>query len=893
MPSSHPTASACWLILLGFFALFGNQPIDALQIGSRKDNAASAGRDVASLNAGWKFFRTTTNPDKLVYDKRSDMTGSDLTVLKSWILPSANDFIKDPAKQSQRPAGTAPGGNITFVQSNFDDSTWESLNLPHDWAAKGPFYTQTSPPVSGSLGRLPIQGIAWYRKKLTIDPADASKSFYLDIDGAMSYAMVWLNGNLVGGWPSGYASFRLDLTPYIKPGNDNQLAIRLDNPLRSSRWYPGGGIYRNVWLTKVDPTHVGHWGTRITVKDASAQSATVDITVQIENKASDSRAIEVATDIYILDSASSKAGEKVAEFPRSKIDIAKGQKQSVNATVNVKNPRLWGPHTGQVPNLYVAVTHLTADDKTIDTYETRFGIRSVTYDGNKGLLVNGEKVRIQGVNQHHDLGALGTAFNYRAAERQLEILREFGTNAIRTSHNPPAPELLDLADRMGFLILDEAFDCWEKEKNPNDYHLLFPDWSEADLRTLVRRDRNHPSVVFWSIGNEISEQGAGEAGAAIARRLRDIVHEEDPTRPVTSGMNNAGPTTAYTQAMDVMGLNYQGERFSDAYSNFHTKFPGKLIQSTETASTLSTRGEYVFPVTSSNSATVGESAGAGGDRSTRRVSSYDLYGPSWGCSPDFAFAAQDKSPFVAGEYVWSGFDYIGEPTPYDAASRSSYFGIVDLAGFKKDRFYLYQSRWRPDFKVAHILPHWTWPDRVGEVTPVHVYSSADEAELFLNGKSLGRKTKGASNFRFRWDTVTYEAGELRVITYKNGKEWANDTVRTNEAATKLRLTADRATIAADGKDLSYITAEVLDTRGDIARRANNTITFSISGPGEIVATDNGDPTDFVAFPSKERKALGGLALAIIRASAGAPGTITVTATAAGLEAAKVELKTQA
>jgi beta-galactosidase len=905
MSYRHVAYNACRFIFLSLLLFVNHEPAEASTIRSLQQDAAPVDRERVSLNMGWRFLRATTNPDKLIYDRRPDVSGrNDLQVLKPWILPSANDFISDPVKRHQRPAGN-PGSNVPFVQRTFDDSEWEAVNIPHDWAIRGPFYTAENAVIGGGMGRLPVQGISWYRRKLTITSADVGKSIYLDIDGAMSYAMVWLNGNLVGGWPYGYNSFRLDLGPYLEPGEDNQMAIRLDNPADSSRWYPGGGIYRNVWLTKADPTHVGQWGTFISSKKVTAQSAAIDLVVQVENKGKVSRQVEVATDIHAYDAATGRTGGKVVEFPRTKVTLLEGEKRAVNSSVMVQNPQLWGPLPNQRPDLYVAVTRLYADNKTIDTYETRFGIRSLVFDSDKGLLVNGEQVRIQGVNQHHDLGALGAAFNVRAAERQLEILRDLGCNAIRMAHNPPAPELLDLTDRMGFLVMDEAFDCWEREKTPNDFHLIFPEWYEADLRSFLRRDRNHPSVIAWSFGNEVGEQYTAEAGGALARKLHDIVREEDPTRPSTASMNYAKPDMPFPQALDVISLNYQGEGIRDSpayaslqgiktpplYPAFHRMFPGKLIVSSETAATISTRGTYLFPVTNDSSAPASDNAGGGGSLNSLQVSAYELYTTPFGASPDKVFATQDKNPFVAGEFVWSGWDYLGEPTPYYSA-RSSYFGIIDLAGFKKDRYYLYQSRWRSNLRMAHILPHWTWPDRVGQVTPVHVFSAADEAELFLNGESQGRLTKEASNYRFRWDKVAYQPGELRVVTYKNGKEWANDTVRTTGAATQLRLTADRTNIMATGSDLSFITVEVLDNKRDVVPFADNIVKFSVSGPGEIVATDNGDPADMLSFPSKERRAYNGLALVIVRAKTGPSGLVTVTATGVGFPAAQVTLSTQ-
>lgn len=873
-------------------------------------------RERISLNEGWKFMKYTTAPDKLIYDIRPEITdrkddvvadskpteavttATSTNVLKNWILPTANEFINDPAKHHQRPAGN-PGSDFPFVQNNFDDKGWEAVSLPHDWAIKGPFYEGEPAVVGGGMGRLPSPGVAWYRRKINIPVTDKGRSVYLDIDGAMSYAMVWLNGNLVGGWPYGYNSFRLDLTPYMQPGGENQLAIRLDNPANSARWYPGGGLYRNVWLTKVSPVHVANWGTFVRTKNITPTSASIDLTVQLENNATTSQPVEVVTEIYTLNAQTGKAGNKVAAIQRTTVTVQAAQKQLLHNSATIKSPLLWGPPPAQKPNMYVAVTRLYINGKLIDEYQTPFGIRSLQFDADNGLHVNGKPIRIQGVNQHHDLGALGAAFNYRAAERQLEILRELGCNAIRLSHNPPAPELLELTDKMGFLVIDEIFDSWERKKTPHDFHLIFPDWHEPDTRSFIRRDRNHPSVIAWSFGNEVGEQYTADTGAAVARRLYNIVHEEDSTRPATASMNFAKPDMPFPKEMDLLSLNYQGEGIRDApayahlrgirtsplYPAFHTKFPGKMIVSSETASALSSRGTYIFPVYNGISAPVSDSTG--GDPKNRYVSAYELYTAAFGASADKVFSSQDKYPYVSGEFVWSGWDYIGEPTPYYSA-RSSYSGIIDLAGFKKDRFYLYQARWRPELRMAHILPHWTWPGRTGQITPVHVFTSGDEAELFLNKRSLGRRKKVRYEYRLRWDSVVYEPGTLRVVTYKNGKPWAADTVKTAGAATKLQLKADRSVINANGEDLSFITVSVTDAHGNLAPEADNNITFSITGPAEIVATDNGDAADLVSFVSHERKVFKGLALVIVRAKK--VGSITVTASANGLTAAKAVLR---
>jgi len=888
-------------------------------IAQQKKEKLTAGRERININKGWMFYRYDDKGDNLIYDERpavynkhddivadsrpaqADFEGTSEKVLKKWILPSANDFIADASKHYLRPAGN-PGENFPFVQEGFNDRQWQHIDLPHDWAAKGPFYTDTNAIVGGGMGRLPVQGIAWYRKKITIPAADKSKSIYLDIDGAMSYAMVWLNGKLVGGWPYGYNSFRLDLTPYVKFGGANQIAIRLDNPPNSSRWYPGSGLYRNVWLTKTNAVQVAQWGTTVQTSNVSESSATVALKVNVENKGNKDQQVKVVTGIYHTDNASG-VEKPVVNFPVSVIHISNHAKQSVTKQVVLSHPALWGPLPQQRPNLYTAITRLYVGSQLVDTYRTPFGIRDIKFDPVKGVIVNGRQIRIQGVNQHNDLGALGVAFNARATERQLELLRELGCNAIRLAHNPPAPELLDMADKMGFLVIDEVFDCWNQGKTPLDFHLIFPEWYEADIRSFIRRDKNHPSIIAWSFGNEVGEQYTGDAGADVAKKLAGIVKDEDPARPTAASMNYARPNMPFPESTDLISLNYQGEGIRDApayaglkgirtsplYPAFHSKFPQKMIVSSETASTLSTRGTYIYPVIKEISAPVNDSSG--GDPNHRYVSAYELYTAQFGASPDKVFMSQDKHPFVAGEFVWSGWDYIGEPTPY-YSSRSSYSGIIDLAGFKKDRFYLYQSRWRPDLPFAHILPHWSWPGREGKITPVHVFSSADEAELFLNGKSQGRIIRSAFEYRFRWDSIRYQPGQLKVVTYKNGQLWATETVKTAGAASKLELTADRKVIKADGYDLSFITVKVLDEAGNLVPEANNDIQFSITGPGEIVATDNGDPSDLVAFPSKSRKAFSGMALVIIKSKSGQPGKLIIKAESTDLKPESVTVMTK-
>jgi beta-galactosidase len=484
--------TACGLLLCNILIVLQTHFANAHAFG---EPHYDSGREKTSLNIGWQFLRSENNTDGIIYDHRND-TPATAVVLKPWILPSANDFINGTANKHQLPTDK-PFSDIPYIKRSFNDSAWDSITLPYDWAIKGPFYTDVVAKIGGPMGRLPIFGVGWYRRKLESIPSDQGKSIYLEIEGAQSYAMVWLNEQLVGGWPYGYNSFRLDLTPYIKVGKDNILAIRLDNPVASSRFYPGGGIYRNVWLTKVSAVQVSQYGTFITSKDVSTTSATLDLAVQVESKATTDWKVTVDTAIHVLDLTNGHALDKVAEFPRETMNLKAGQKENVTNSITLKNPRHWGPPPAQTPNLYVAVTRISHRNRVVDTYHTTFGIRSITYDANKGLLVNGKHTYIQGVNQHHDLGALGAAFNIRAAERQLEVLKDAGCNAIRMSHNPPAPALLDLADRMGFLVIDEIFDMWERNKTVNDFHLIFSDWHEPDLRAFIRRDRNHPSIMSW------------------------------------------------------------------------------------------------------------------------------------------------------------------------------------------------------------------------------------------------------------------------------------------------------------------------------------------------------------------------------------------------------------
>ncbi|HEY5470474.1 MAG TPA: beta-galactosidase GalB [Bacteroidales bacterium] len=779
-----------------------------------------------------------------------------------------------------------------------NDNSWRSLDLPHDWGIEGPF----SDTLENNTGLLPWKGIGWYRKHFTLNTNDQGKRIYVDFDGAMANAKVWLNGKYVGEWPYGYTSFRLDLTPYIIIGKENIIAVRLDTKNWDSRWYPGAGLYRNVWLVKTSQLHIANNGVFCTTPEIKKERGMLSVQAEVENHINEAVPVTVKASVYKLNNKFEMSGAPVAESSAATATLQAMKGHSFRLDIPVKDPVLWDVYT---PELYRVVVSVLQGTTLTDRYETNFGFRTLNFTARDGFLLNGKRVEIMGVCNHHDLGALGAAFNTRAAERQIEILKEMGCNAIRTSHNPPAPELVDLCDKMGFLIQVEAFDCWRLGKKPKDYNLLFNAWHEEDLKAMVRRDRNHPSVFMWSTGNEVGDQRNPYLSAA----LNAIVKSQDNTRPVTVGCNaDESGTNGFQKTVDVFGINYRLYRY-DAFFKFKDNANLPFL-STESASTVSSRGEYFFPVVEGNLSNNLPGKGV------FQVSSYDLAYPAWASTADQQWEMQDKYPGVMGEFVWTGFDYLGEPTPYsgdltgqgptsrrfeetkkmledngvtEVPSRSSYFGILDIAGFKKDRFYLYQSKWRPELPMAHILPHWNWPERKGLVTPVHVYTSGDEAELFLNGKSLGKKKKAQYEYRLKWDSVIYQPGELKVIAYKKGAKWAEDIMRTTEKASSLSLSADRPAVRPDGTDLIFITLRIEDKNKLMVPRSNNVINFSIEGPGRVVATDNGDATSHELFQSKSRKAYNGLCLVIVAAERGSTGSITVKADSKGLKGAAVKL----
>lgn len=786
-------------------------------------------------------------------------------------------------------------GDLDRSKPAHDDAGWRMLDLPHDWGVEGPFKAE----LPNSTGKLPWAGVGWYRKSFDAPESDRGRRVSLDVDGAMSHAQIWLNGERIGEWAYGYTSFRVELTPLLRPGARNTLAIRLDNPPESSRWYPGGGLYRNVWLVKTGPVHVAHWGVFVTTPEVAREGAVVEVRTTIDNRGDRPATVGVEQEIF-----EQGAPERIlARGVHRGVLVAPGASGETLVRLDVDSPALWDPGS---PRMHRVRTTVRAGDTTLDVVETPFGIRRIVIDPQRGLEVNGRPMRLNGVCLHSDAGPLGTAINVRAMERQLELLREMGCNAIRTAHNPHAPEFLELCDRMGFLVISEAFDTWRypaRDWVPNDYSRNFAAWHERDIRAFVRRDRNHPSIFMWSSGNEIQDQRK-PGGVDTARRLRDLIRSEDPTRPVTGGLDDPNVVkNGFHRGFDVIGHNYKPH----LYAETRTLAPEWAVYGSETASTVSSRGEYFFPV----EPRLGDGA------EVFHVTSYDLYFPSWASMPDTEFTHQDDNPPVLGEFVWTGIDYLGEPTPYDVVrylsynkdpedvrrltsaigkiggfspARSSYFGIMDLCGFRKDRFYLYQARWRPDLPMAHLVPHWTWPGREGQVTPVHVYTSGEEAELFLNGRSLGRKVRGPRDYRLRWDDVVYESGELMVVATKAGREWSRDVRRTAGAAVAVALDADRTTLRAGGLDLAYVTVSIRDAQGALVPRASDRVRFRIEGPGEIAAVDNGDPTRLESFQSMHCRAFNGLAQVIVRTTKDGTGPITLHADAEGLASAKVTVQ---
>ena len=783
----------------------------------------------------------------------------------------------------------------------FDDNDWRQLNLPHDWAIEGEF-SKDNPSGTGG-GALP-GGIGWYRKTFVADETYAGKKVFIDFDGVYMNSEVFINGVLLGKRPYGYISFRYDLTPYLKIGEENVIAVRVDNQEQpNSRWYSGCGIYRNVWLTVTNPIHVDLWGTYVTTPQVSDKEATVSVCTSIKNEGTVD--VEVKVVSSLLDAEGNRVGETTSVLPISKDSVGTYQQ-----TLNVDSPILWSVNN---PYLYTLETEVWAAGKLVDTYETTTGIRSFEFSAEKGFVLNGEQVKIKGVCMHHDLGCLGSAVNTRAIERQLEILQEMGCNGIRCSHNPPAPELLQLCDEMGFIVMDETFDMWRKKKTRYDYSLYFNEWHERDLTDLMLRDRNHPSIFMWSIGNEVLEQWSDanadtlsleeanmilnfghsaemlakegsemSVNSLLTKKLADMTRALDPTRPVTAGCNEPNPYNHLfaSGALDIIGFNYHDDWFMGVPKNF----PGKPFIVTESVSSLMTRGYYKMP--SDKPILCPERWDKPYYDPSFSCSSYDHCRAPWGSHHENTLRLVSDNDFISGQYIWTGFDYIGEPTPYGWPARSSYFGIVDLAGFPKDIYYMYQSQWT-DKDVLHLFPHWNWEE--GQEIDLWAYfNHADEVELFVNGRSQGVRTMPDDKYHVAW-RVKYEPGTIKAVSRKDGKVVMEKEIHTAGEPAQIRLSADRSEIQADGTDLSFITVEIVDKDGNLCPNADNLVNFDVQGAAFIAGVDNGNQTSMESFKAPHRKAFYGKCLVVLQNN-GDRGDIQLNAVSEGLEKAMLNIQ---
>ncbi|MDR0394834.1 MAG: DUF4982 domain-containing protein, partial [Tannerella sp.] len=792
--------------------------------------------------------------------------------------------------------------DAAFVNEAFNDEKWESVVVPHDWAIYGPFSSwndkqqvaivqdgqKEASEHAGRTGGLPFVGTGWYRLKFEAPSFAGGRRVTLLFDGAMSNARVYVNGKEAGYWPYGYNSFYLDVTEYLHDSGKNTLAVRLENLPESSRWYPGAGLYRNVHLIVTDDVHIPLWGTQIQTPVVREDKAKVVIRTKLEYPEGTTGKFELKTEI--LDPEGHVFG-----MVSSGVDTALLVDGFYENHIWVSDPNLWSPET---PFLYTAVSRLYLDGALKDEYKTSFGIRSIEIRPNDGFYLNGKKTFFKGVCNHHDLGPLGAAVNDAAIRRQLRILKDMGCNAIRTSHNMPAPELISACDEMGFMVMAESFDEWKTAKCKNGYNLYFQEWVEKDLVNLLRRYRNHPSVVMWCTGNEVPDQ-VTEGGVYLARMLQDICHREDPTRPVTCGMDrgNAVVNNNFAALHDVVGFNYRLHVYDEAYR----KLPQQILLGSETASTVSSRGVYKFPVRRESMAKYEDHQSSG----------YDVEHCDWSNLPEDDFIQHEDRPYTIGEFVWTGFDYLGEPTPYysDWPSHSSLFGIIDLAGIPKDRYYLYRSHWNREKETLHILPHWTWPGREGETTPVFVYTNYPSAELFINGISQGRRTKDLSvtlensghdeaksslarqkRYRLMWMDTKYEPGTVKVVAYdREGQAVAEKEVHTAGKPYRILLSSDRKTLKADGRDMAFIRVRVVDKNGNLCPDDSRTIRFKVKGAGKYRAAANGDPVNLEPFHQPQMSVFKGELTAIVQTVEKAAGELIFEASAKEIGTATIRL----
>lgn len=791
--------------------------------------------------------------------------------------------------------------NADFIQPDYNDIKWQSVVVPHDWAIYGPFGIDNDRQLTaiaqdgqkeamehaGRTGGLPFVGVGWYRLNFDAPSFVKGKKATLIFDGAMSHARVYINGQEAGYWPYGYNTFYLDVTPYLKEGTKNTLAVRLENETESSRWYPGAGLYRNVHLVVTEDAHIPTWGTQLTTPVVKDDYAKVNIkTTLVVPSGKQFDAYRIVTELKDKDGKVVTTDEKQG----SRFDDNIFSQELV-----VSRPALWSPET---PVLYQAVSKVYEGNILKDEYTTSFGIRTIEVIPNKGFFLNGKRTSFKGVCNHHDLGPLGGAVNDAAIRRQIRILKDMGCNAIRTSHNMPAPELIRACDEMGMMVMAESFDEWKAMKVKNGYRHVFDEWAVKDLTNLLRHYRNNPSVVMWCIGNEVPEQWDGNKGPKMSYFLQELCHREDPTRPVTQGMDapDAVVNNNMAAVMDIAGFNYRPHKYQENYK----KLPQQIVLGSETASTVSSRGVYKFPVTRQWMKKYDD----------HQSSSYDVESCSWSNLPEDDFIQHEDLPYCIGEFVWTGFDYLGEPTPYytDWPSHSSLFGIIDLAGIPKDRFYLYRSHWNREEETLHILPHWTWKGREGEITPVFVYTNYPSAELFINGKSQGKRTKDLSigidstytdaaqksferqkRYRLMWMDTRYEPGTVKVVAYDNeGKAVAEKEVHTAGKPHHLVLTADRDRLAADGEDLSFINVKVVDKDGNLCPDATSKIKFKVKGAGVFRAAANGNPASLESFQKPEMKLFSGQLTAIVQTISKA-GTIIFEASSPGIKSASIKL----
>ena len=754
-------------------------------------------------------------------------------------------------------------GDVSGAQNTtFDDSAWTSLDVPHDWSISLAF-NQSS--ASGAGGGYLDGGTGWYRKTFTLPAASSGQKVLVQFDGVYMNSTVYLNGTQIGARPYGFSSFECDFGTNAKFGASNVLAVKVVNQQPSSRWYSGSGIYRHTWLKTVNPVRVAYTGAQVTTPTVSTSSATVDISVTVQNDATTSQSVTLASSVR------DASGTEVGNASSAATTIAAGATAVVAQTVTVSNPKLWSVAS---PTMYSVVTTVSAGGAVVDTYTTPFGIRTFAFNANSSFTLNGTALKINGTCNHHDLGALGAAVNTRAIEKRLQQLKDMGVNGLRTSHNPPAPELLDMADRMGFLVMDEAFDCWDQGKNTYDYGRFFNQWGTIDIGDMVMRDRNHPSVIIWSIGNEIPDDN----NATVAQSLITAVKAKDTTRVIGQAFAMAAPGAAVAPLEDVIGLNYAPY----SYAGTHSSNPTWKLFASESSSAVRSRTVYKTPVTSNILTS-----------SDNQCSSYDNSVVSWGTSAEGSWSSVNGVSYIAGEFIWTGFDYIGEPTPYSWPSKSSYFGAIDTAGFPKDIFYFYQSKWNAAGPtMVHIVPmDWTsWT--AGQAVTVWVYTNADSAELFLNGTSQGSKTMNATTTAHLQWSVPFATGTLQAKATKGGTVVATDTVQTAGAAAKLALKADRASITADGSDLAYVEVDIVDAQGVVVPQANNTVAFTISGPGALVGLDAGDSTNHDSYKGTSHAAFSGKLMAVVRSTTTA-GTITLNATSGSLTGSSAVITTTA